>query len=146
FRAMHTAGLASQPTSQQRNDGLTLRDAWVTVAVRCAPPDNKPLPLERKRCAGFLDRELTMLTNKQVVVCLGGFAYVAACEYFAVSPRPKFAHGLVVPAGDVTLVCSYHPSQQNTFTGRLTESMLDDVFTRALQLAGKRSKKSPARG
>jgi uracil-DNA glycosylase len=87
-----------------------------------------------------------MLANKQVVVCLGGFAYVAACEYFAVSPRPKFAHGLVVPAGDVTLVCSYHPSQQNTFTGRLTESMLDEVFTRAVQLAGERSKKSPTRG
>jgi uracil-DNA glycosylase family 4 len=146
FRAMHRAGLANQPTSQQRDDGLTLRDAWVTVAVRCAPPDNKPLPLERKRCAGFLDRELMILANKQVVVCLGGFAYVAACEYFAVSPRPKFAHGLVVPAGDVTLVCSYHPSQQNTFTGRLTESMLDDVFTRALQLAGQRTKKPPARG
>lgn len=146
YRAMHTAGLANQSTSQQRDDGLTLRDAWVTVAVRCAPPDNKPLPLERKRCAGFLDRELAMLVNKQVVVCLGGFAYVAACEYFAVSPRPKFSHGLVVPAGDVTLVCSYHPSQQNTFTGRLTESMLDDVFTRAVQLTGDRSKKSPTRG
>jgi len=137
YRAMHRAGLANQSTSKTRNDGLVLHNAWVTVAVRCAPPDNKPLPLERKRCAGFLDRELAMLPNKRIVVCLGGFAYLAACDYFAVSPRPKFAHGAVVDAGTVTLVCSYHPSQQNTFTGRLTETMLDDVFARAVQLAGR---------
>lgn len=137
YRAMHRAGLANQSTSQTRNDGLVLRNAWVTVAVRCAPPDNKPLPLERKRCSGFLDRELAMLPNKRIVVCLGGFAYLAACDYFAVSPRPRFAHGAVVDAGTVTLVCSYHPSQQNTFTGRLTETMLDDVFARSVQLAGR---------
>lgn len=135
FRAMHKAGLANQPTSQHRDDGLTLRDAWVTVAVRCAPPDNKPLPLERKRCAHFLDREFALLPNLRVVVCLGNFAYVAACDYFSISPRPKFAHGAVVNAGPVTLVCSYHPSQQNTFTGRLTTKMLNDVFTRAVRLA-----------
>ena len=135
YRAMHRAGLASQATSTGRADGLTLSDAWVTVAVRCAPPDNKPLPLERKKCSGFLTRELALLRNKRVVVCLGNFAYVAACESFDVSPRPKFAHGAVVEAGDVTLVCSYHPSQQNTFTGRLTEQMLDAVFTTAVRLA-----------
>lgn len=135
YRAMHRAGLASQATSTGRADGLTLSDAWVTVAVRCAPPDNKPLPLERKRCSGFLTRELALLRNKRVVVCLGNFAYVAACDFFDVSPRPKFAHGAVVEAGDITLVCSYHPSQQNTFTGRLTEKMLDAVFTTAVRLA-----------
>ena len=135
YRAMHRAGLASQATSTGRADGLTLSDAWVTVAVRCAPPDNKPLPLERKKCSGFLTRELALLRNKRVVVCLGNFAYVAACDFFDVSPRPKFAHGAVVEAGDVTLVCSYHPSQQNTFTGRLTEEMLDAVFTTAVRLA-----------
>jgi uracil-DNA glycosylase family 4 len=135
YRAMHRAGLASQATSTGRADGLTLSDAWVTVAVRCAPPDNKPLPLERKRCSGFLTRELALLRNKRVVVCLGNFAYVAACDFFDVSPRPKFAHGAIVEAGDVTLVCSYHPSQQNTFTGRLTEEMLDAVFTTAVRLA-----------
>lgn len=135
YRAMHRAGLASQATSTGRADGLTLSDAWVTVAVRCAPPDNKPLPLERKKCSGFLTRELALLRNKRVVVCLGNFAYVAACDFFDVSPRPKFAHGAVVEAGDVTLVCSYHPSQQNTFTGRLTEKMLDAVFTTAVRLA-----------
>ena len=146
FRAMHKAGLANSAASRSRNDGLKLRDAWVTVAVRCAPPDNKPSPLEKKKCSGYLDRELAMLSNKRVVVCLGNFAYVAACEFFDVSPRPKFAHGaeVQVPAEQlesgrertgVTLVCSYHPSQQNTFTGRLTERMLDDVFARATRIA-----------
>lgn len=135
FRAMHGAGLASQATSSHRDDGLSLHDAWVTVAVRCAPPDNKPLPLERKKCENFLDREFALLRKAQVVVCLGNFAYVAACDHFSVSPRPKFAHGAVVDAGAVTLVCSYHPSQQNTFTGRLTEQMLADVFATAVRLA-----------
>lgn len=135
YRAMHKAGLANQPMSTSRNDGLALRNAWVTVAVRCAPPDNTPLPLEQKRCSSFLERELALLRNKKVVVCLGGFAYAAACKHFAVSPRPKFAHGAVVDAGSVVLVCSYHPSQQNTFTGRLTQAMLDDVFATAKRLA-----------
>ena len=146
FRAMHKAGLANSAASRSRNDGLKLHDAWVTVAVRCAPPDNKPSPLEKKKCSGYLDRELAMLSNKRVVVCLGNFAYVAACEFFGVSPRPKFAHGaeVQVPAkrlesgrerAGVTLVCSYHPSQQNTFTGTLTEPMLDAVFAEAVRLA-----------
>jgi uracil-DNA glycosylase family 4 len=135
FRAMHHAGLANQPTSLDRGDGLSLRDAWVTVAVRCAPPDNKPLPLERKKCEGFLAREFALLRKAKVVVCLGNFAYVAACDHFGVSPRPKFAHGATVDAEGVRLVCSYHPSQQNTFTGRLTERMLADVFSTAVRLA-----------
>ncbi len=144
FRAMHRAGLANQPTSQSRDDGLALRDAFVTVAVRCAPPDNSPSPLERKKCAPYLEREMALLKRARVVVCLGNFAYVAACEHFGVTRRPKFTHGLVVPvdggavggvrAGGVHLVCSYHPSQQNTFTGRLTEPMLDNVFATALRL------------
>jgi uracil-DNA glycosylase family 4 len=135
FRAMHRAGLANQATSQRRDDGLALRDAWVTVVVRCAPPDNKPLPLEKKRCGAYLSREFALLAQARAVVCLGNFAYAAACEHFAVSPRPKFAHGAVVDAGRVALVCSYHPSQQNTFTGRLTEAMLDGVFATAVRLA-----------
>lgn len=135
YRAMHRAGLANQPESSRRNDGLQLRDAWVTVAVRCAPPDNSPSPTERKRCSGFLEREFDLLADVRVVVCLGAFAYRAACDHFGIAPRPKFAHGAVVEHDRVVLVCSYHPSQQNTFTGRLTEAMLDDVFRTAVRLS-----------
>jgi uracil-DNA glycosylase len=134
YRAMHRAGFANQPTSTHRGDGLKLRDAWVAAAVRCAPPDNKPLPSERDACLAFLHREVAGLKRLAVVVCLGGFAYEAACGFWNVKPRPKFGHGVEVDAGNVTLLCSYHPSQQNTFTGRLTEPMLDAVFTRAAQL------------
>ncbi len=135
FRAMHRAGLANQPQSVSIDDGLELNDAWVTAAVKCAPPANKPLPSERDACTPFLRREFDLLGRAQVVVCLGGFGYDAACRHFAVRPRPKFGHGVVVPLQDgPTLVCSFHPSQQNTFTGRLTEQMLDDVFDRALAL------------
>jgi uracil-DNA glycosylase family 4 len=136
FRAMHRAGLANQATSVSADDGLTLTDAWVTAAVKCAPPDNKPLPSERDACRPFVRRELTLLEHTRVVVCLGAFAYVAGCAEFAVRPRPRFGHlvEVVAPVG-VTLLCSFHPSQQNTFTGRLTEPMLDAVFTRAVDLA-----------
>jgi uracil-DNA glycosylase len=134
YRAMHRAGFANQPTSTDRHDGLKLRDAWVAAAVRCAPPDNKPLPSERDACLPFLHREVAGLKGLAVVVCLGGFAYEAACGFWKVKPRPKFGHGAEVDCGEVTLLCSYHPSQQNTFTGRLTEPMLDAVFTRAAQL------------
>jgi uracil-DNA glycosylase len=136
YRAMHRAGFANQPTSTHRGDGLKLQDAWVAAAVRCAPPDNKPLPSERDACLPFLHREVAALKRVSVVVCLGGFAYEAACSFWNVKPRPKFGHAVEVDAGPVTLLCSYHPSQQNTFTGRLTESMLDAVFTRAAQLVG----------
>ncbi len=137
FRSMHHAGLASQPTSTRADDGLTLHDAWVTAAVKCAPPANKPLPEERAACRPFLQRELALLERVRVVVCLGAFAYEAACVEFGVRPRPRFGHLVEVPAPNgLTLLCSFHPSQQNTFTGRLTEPMLDAVFERAVALAG----------
>ncbi|HNJ98215.1 MAG TPA: uracil-DNA glycosylase [Ilumatobacteraceae bacterium] len=136
YRAMHRAGLANQPTSTGRDDGLVLRGAWVTAAVKCAPPDNKPFPDERDACRPFLRRELDLLADVRVVVCLGGFAYEAACNEFQVRPRPRFGHAVetIAPNG-LTLLCSYHPSQQNTFTGRLTEPMLDAVFSRAAEIA-----------
>ena len=136
FRAMHTAGLANQPTSTHRDDGLVLRDAWVSAAVRCAPPQNRPSVDERDACAGFLEREFALLTRVQVVVCLGGFGFEAACRHLGVRPRPRFGHLVEVPVADgPTLLCSYHPSQQNTCTGRLTETMFDAVFERAVALA-----------
>jgi uracil-DNA glycosylase len=135
FRAMHRAGLANQPTSTGADDGLRLRDTWVTAPVKCAPPDNRPLPAERDACAGFLARELALL-EPTVVVCLGAFGYGSACRHYAVRPRPRFGHGVEVPvAGGPVLLCSFHPSQQNTFTRRLTEPMLDAVFQRAAELA-----------
>ena len=138
FRAMHRAGLANQPTSIHAGDGLRLRDAWVTASVKCAPPDNRPLPAERDACAPFVGRELAVL-QPSVVVCLGAFGYAAACRHYGVRPRPRFGHGVevvVTVAGGPVLLCSFHPSQQNTFTGRLTEPMLDAVFRRAAELAG----------
>ena len=137
FRGLHRAGLANQPESHHREDGLELQGAWVTSAVKCAPPGNKPAPEERDACRPFLRRELEALKDLRVIVCLGAFAYEAAGVEYAVRPRPKFAHGLVVPTqSGVQLVCSFHPSQQNTFTGRLTEKMFDDVIRSAVQLAG----------
>jgi uracil-DNA glycosylase len=136
YRAMHRAGLANQPTSTHVADGLRLRDAWVTAAVKCAPPANLPLPAERDTCAVYLRRELDAL-EPAVVLCLGAFAYTAACRHFGVRPRPRFGHGVEVAlAGGPVLLCSFHPSQQNTFTRRLTEPMLDAVFRRATELAG----------
>ena len=136
FRAMHRAGFANQATSTSADDGLQLTGAWVTAAVKCAPPDNTPLPDERSRCAPFIERELTLLTDLVVVVCLGAFAYEAGCRHLGVRPRPKFGHGVEVPVPQrgLTMLCSFHPSQQNTFTGKLTEAMLDDIFTRASTL------------
>lgn len=136
FRAMFRAGLANQPESVSVGDGLELYDAWVTAAVKCAPPANKPTPAERDACAPFLVREFAALARMRVVVCLGGFGYQAAAAHFAVRPRPKFGHGVeVLVEGGPTLLCSFHPSQQNTFTKRLTEPMLDEIFDRAVELA-----------
>ncbi|MEM9514240.1 MAG: uracil-DNA glycosylase [Actinomycetota bacterium] len=135
FRAMYRAGLANQPTSVAIDDGLRLRDAWVTAAVKCAPPANKPTPEERDLCAPFLERELALL-DAPVVVCLGQFGYLAAARHFGLRPRPRFGHGVEISVADgPVLVCSFHPSQQNTFTKRLTEPMLDAVFARAVELA-----------
>ncbi|MGB1724181.1 MAG: uracil-DNA glycosylase [Ilumatobacteraceae bacterium] len=136
FAAMHRAGLASQAHSMGRDDGLELTGAWVTAAVRCAPPENKPAVDERDRCAPFLTEELALLGDCRVVVCLGAFGFQAACRHYDVRPRPRFGHGVEYRVdGGPALLGSFHPSQQNTFTGRLTESMLDDVFTRAVELA-----------
>ena len=140
YRAMWRAGFANQPTSVSADDGLQLTGAWVAAVVRCAPPANKPTPEERDRCVGYLARELTLLPDVRVVVALGQFAYDAVCRLFAIRPRPRFGHGVEVELpGEVeahrrTLVCSYHPSQQNTFTGTLTEPAFDAIFTRARQL------------
>lgn len=139
YRAMHRAGLANQPTSVSAGDGLQLTGAWVTAAVKCAPPDNRPLPAERDRCRPFLQREMTLLESVKVVVCLGGFAYEVACSEFGVRPRPKFGHGVEATAANgLVLLCSYHPSQQNTFTGVLTEPMFDAIFSRARELSAAR--------
>ena len=140
FRALHRAGFANQPTSVSRDDGLRLARCYVTAAVRCAPPANRPLPEERDRCLPYLVHELRLLRSVRVVVPLGGFAYQAVWRALKEEGeelprvRPAFGHGVEVPAGHRVVLCSYHPSQQNTFTGRLTEVMLDDVFGRARRL------------
>jgi uracil-DNA glycosylase family 4 len=132
--AMHRAGLASLPTSTHRDDGLVLHGVWITAAVKCAPPANAPTPSERDACAPYLQQELTTL-DPAVVVCLGAFGYAAACRALGVRPRPRFGHGVEVAVdGGPVLLCSFHPSQLNTFTGRLTAAMLDTVLDRAVAL------------
>lgn len=135
YRAMYRAGLASQPTSVDRHDGLELTGALVTSPVKCAPPANKPTTAERDRCKPFLERELAVVEPK-VFVVLGGFGFQALCRHLDIRPRPKFGHGVEIELDDGRwIVCSYHVSQQNTFTGKLTEDMLDAVFARARELA-----------
>jgi uracil-DNA glycosylase family 4 len=143
FAAMHRAGFASQPTSTHVGDGLVLHDAWVTATVKCAPPDNKPLPEERDACLPFAAAELAALPNLRAMLCLGKFGWDAALRllrqvgYGIPSPLPRFGHGAqarIEPG--LTLIGSYHPSQQNTFTGKLTEAMLDDVFAAARRAIG----------
>jgi uracil-DNA glycosylase family 4 len=136
YAAMHRAGLANQPISVHRGDGLRLQDAFVAAAVRCAPPQNKPLPAERDNCLPYAASELELLPEVRVIVCLGAYAWDAACRLLSIRPKPAFGHGAEhrPPEGPV-LLGSYHPSQQNTFTGKLTEPMLDDVFARAVELA-----------
>ncbi len=136
YGALYRAGFANQPTSTDRQDGLRLRDCYVTVGVRCAPPDNKPLPEERDACLPFLVADLQLLARVRAIFCLGAFAWDAVLRALrelghAPSPRPKFGHGVEIAVGPYTLLGSYHVSQQNTFTGRLTEPMLDAVFQRA---------------
>jgi uracil-DNA glycosylase family 4 len=142
FAALYRAGFANQPTSVRADDGLRLRGAYVVAAVRCAPPDNKPTVDERDRCLPFLRRELALLARVRVAVALGQFAWDVMCRELGLRPKPRFGHGAEAKAGAITLVGSFHPSQQNTFTGRLTEPMLDAVFSRAGVLAGQRKANS----
>ena len=138
FRALWRAGYANQPTSEHIDDGLALTDCYIAAAVRCAPPANKPTLEERDTCLPYLQRELDALDQVKVFVVLGKFGYDALWTLLRspVKPKPVFGHGaeIALPDGR-TIVCSFHPSQQNTFTGKLTEEMFDAVFTRARQLS-----------
>ncbi len=136
FRALHRAGFANQPTSTHRGDGLQLHNCWVTAAVRCAPPANKPTTKERDDCLPWLVAELRLLSSARVIVCLGSFAWDAALRTLRAlgheaRPKPRFGHGAEASVGPYTLLGCYHPSQQNTFTGKLTAPMLEEVFTTA---------------
>jgi uracil-DNA glycosylase len=135
FGALHRAGYANQPTSQSVDDGLELTGAYVSACVRCAPPQNRPTPQERDNCLPYLARELQLLPNARVIVCLGKFAYDGVARLTAFRRRPAFGHGVeaVLPDGR-HLVCSFHPSQQNTFTRKLTVPMFDAIFGRAREL------------
>jgi len=136
FRALHRAGYANQPESVSIDDGLRVTGAYIAAAVRCAPPANKPTPEERDTCLPYLQREWALLTDVRAVVVLGQFAYQVVAGMVGLRPRPRFGHGVEVPLPDGrTLLCSYHPSQQNTFTGVLTEPMFDAVFERARALS-----------
>jgi len=134
YAALYRAGFASQPTSTHRGDGLRLTGCYVAACVRCAPPANRPTPRERDHCLGYLVEELRLLKNVKVLLCLGGFAWDGAFrvlkELGHVPPRkPKFGHAARAEVGPFALLGCYHPSQLNTFTGRLTEKMLDDVIS-----------------
>lgn len=135
YAGLHRAGYANQPTSTGLDDGLELHGAWITSPVRCAPPANKPTTDERDACRPFLERELDLLGEARVFLALGGFAYQALSAFLGIRPRPRFGHGVEVPAPDGrTVVCSFHVSQQNTFTGRLTPDMFDAVLGRCREL------------
>jgi uracil-DNA glycosylase family 4 len=151
WAALHRAGLADRPGSRRADDGLTLRDTYIAAAVRCAPPANKPTVLERDTCAPFLVREMELLASVRVVLALGAFGWDAALRTMAVmghvptpGGRPRFGHGAEARVGPYVLLGSYHPSQQNTFTGRLTAPMFDAVLGRAKELTGAASRRLPA--
>jgi uracil-DNA glycosylase len=137
YRALHRAGFANRSESTARDDGLVLENAFVTAPVRCAPPANKPTAVERRACRPWLDAEFDLLGTPAVILCLGGIAYTEVMQMLRrrgvdlPSPRPRFGHGIAVPTSGPLVLCSYHPSQQNTFTGRLTEPMFDAVFAAA---------------
>ena len=147
FAAMHVVSLANQATSRAADDGLRLLGAYVAAAVRCAPPANKPLPSERDNCGPFLVRELGLLSEVRVLVALGAYGWEAALRAIAgvageevvPRPRPRFGHGAEARVGPYTLIGTYHPSQQNTFTGKLTRPMLETVLRRAANLATSRA-------
>jgi uracil-DNA glycosylase len=141
FASLHRTGFANQAESVSRDDGLRLDACWITAAVRCAPPANRPTTTERDNCQPWAERELELLPDIRVIVCLGAFAWDAALRVRAAlgepapRPRPRFAHGAELPAERWPLLGCFHPSQQNTFTGRLTEPMMDAVFARAREIA-----------
>lgn len=142
YKALYRAGLSSQAEGRSADDGLELRGVYITAAVRCAPPGNKPTPEERRNCRPYLERELDSLEGTRVIVALGGFAFNQLLRIFRdrgveiVRPAPRFGHGVEVALGeDTVLVGSYHPSQQNTFTGKLTETMFDAIWVRAMELS-----------
>ena len=136
YGALHRAGYANQAESVARDDGLRLTGAWIGAVVRCAPPDNRPSRGERAACLPFLRRELALLPNARVAVALGAYAHDALCDLAGLRPRPRFGHLAEADLGDGrTLLDSYHPSQRNTFTGKLTRDMFDAVFARARELA-----------
>jgi uracil-DNA glycosylase family 4 len=141
YAALHRAGLANQASSESAGDGLRLSGAYVTATVRCAPPANRPTPVERDTCLPFLERELALLERCRTILALGSFGWDGALRALRAlgaelpRPRPRFGHEALAAVGEWTLVGSYHPSQQNTFTGRLTEEMLDAAIGRALSLA-----------
>jgi uracil-DNA glycosylase family 4 len=141
FAALHRAGLASQPTATARRDGLRLHDTFITLAARCVPPDNRPAPIELQRCAHWLDEELALLERKRVLLALGSIAFATVLGFAErsgvelPSPRPRFAHGGHFTLGPYVLVASYHVSQQNTQTGRLTPRMFHAILARAKKFA-----------
>jgi uracil-DNA glycosylase family 4 len=150
YASLYRCGLANQPQAIARDDGLRLDDVFIAAAVRCAPPANKPLPAERDRCLPYLERELEVLPNVQVIVTLGSFAWEASLRALADlghkrSPKPRFGHLAEVEMGPYALLGSYHPSQQNTFTGKLTEQMTDAVFARAKEITRVRRDPGPVR-
>lgn len=139
YRSLHRTGFAASPDFESKDDGQKLKKCVITAVAHCAPPDNKPTPIEIKTCQGFL-RETFVASRPRVIVALGGIAWKAIFQEFKslqkwTTPIPKFSHGISVELpGPVTVIASYHPSQQNTFTGRLTESMLDSVFAKAQKI------------
>ena len=143
FAALHRAGYANRPVSERRHDGLRLQGAYVTAVVRCAPPANRPAPAERDNCIPYLVRELRLLPRARVLLALGSFAWdgalraVGALGVAAPRPRPPFGHGAEAELGEYVLLGCFHPSQQNTFTGKLTEAMMDGVLQRAGDLTGR---------
>ena len=136
FAALYRTGFASSPVSRRKGDGMRLSGLWISAAVRCAPPQNRPTPAERDACLPYAARELELLDAK-ILVCLGAFAWDAALRLLEVRPKPRFAHGAEHKVGPLVLLGCYHPSQQNTFTGVLKPEMIDAVLSRALELSGK---------
>ncbi len=135
FGALYRAGFANQPTSVSRDDGLTLHGAYIAACVRCAPPENRPTPEERDTCLPYLARELALLQDVRVILCLGSFALDGVTQLLRLKPHPRFGHAAEIALDDGrTILCSFHPSQQNTFTGKLTQPMFDAIFSRARQL------------